>query len=485
MKTRSLITGLWMSLLMTLFLCLPWLSSHAANRPNVLFILADDLGWMDVSCNGSTWCETPNIDRIAREGMRFTQAYTAGSICSPTRASLMTGRYPVRTGVTDYIPGLKLTGTKLLTTPTRTELALEELTVGEALKQHGYATFYAGKWHLGGKGFEPSEQGFDTYVGDQQLGNHGKDWQAGQRLTDAALNYLDQRDDAKPFFMYLGYHEPHIPILKYPNHFARFEDKAAKLKPATVDYVKERDGQMRARQDDPDYGSEVAGLDEEVGRLLKKLDERKLADNTIVIFFSDNGGLSMKAAPGPTCNLPLRAGKGWLYEGGVRVPLVVRAPSMTKPGSVCETPVISTDFFPTLLKLAGAPLLPERHLDGVDISSLLRGGQSLSRDTLFWHYPHYHGSTWAPGAAIREGDWKLIQFDHYEAVELYNLKDDLEERNDLSKQEPERAQALLAKLHAWQKSVGANIPKPNPDASKTVIEPRANKAKQIKKEGSI
>jgi arylsulfatase A-like enzyme len=431
--------------------------------PHIVFILADDLGWRDLSCYGSPFCETPHIDRLAREGLRFTQAYTAGAVCSPTRSSIMTGKYPVRTGVTDYIPGLKKPNEKLLTVPTKTELALEEITIGEALQQRGYQTFYAGKWHLGGKGFEPPQQGFDTYVSDAELGNHARDWQVSERMVDAAIKFLDERPREKPFFMYLGFHEPHTPILRYPRHIERFERKASKLPPAPPN-IPEHDGQTRARQDDPVYGSEVAGLDEQVGRLLAKLDATGLAANTIVIFFSDNGGLAVKDTPGPTNNDPLRAGKGWLYEGGIRVPLIVRVPGVTKADSVCDVPVISTDLFPTLLELTGAPLMPQQHVDGVSIVSLLRGGASLDRQTLYWHYPHYHGSTWAPGAAIREGDWKLIELTHYGAVELYNLADDLSERRDLSKVHPERTQVLLTKLHAWQKATGAYIPQPNPAA---------------------
>lgn len=455
-------------------------NSHAADlaksvTPNVLFILADDLGWRDLSCYGSPFCETPHIDRLAREGLRFTQAYTAGAVCSPTRGSIMTGKYPVRTGVTDYIPGLQKPNEKLLTVPTKTELALAEVTIGEALQSRGYQTFYAGKWHLGGKGFEPSEQGFETYVSDGQLGNHGNDWQVGERLTDAALKFLDERRGEKPFFMYLGFHEPHTPILRYPRHIERFQAKAAKLPAASKESTPEHDGQNRARQDDAAYGSEVAGLDEQVGRILAKLDANKLAENTIVIFFSDNGGLSVKATPGPTNNDPLRAGKGWLYEGGIRVPLIVRAPGLTKPATECNVPVISTDFYPTLLELTGAPLQPQQHRDGISIASLLRGGSTLDRQTLYWHYPHYHGSTWAPGAALRDGDWKLIELAHYEQVELYNLSDDLSERRDLSKIHPDKTQALLSKLHAWQKETGANLPKPNPDANSTSPDAKAKK----------
>jgi arylsulfatase A-like enzyme len=244
----------------------------------------------------------------------------------------------------------------------------------------------------------------------------------------------------------------------------RFQEKAAQLPPGG-DPIPEHDGLARRRQDDPAYASEVAGLDEWVGIVLNAPDGRKLADNTIVVFFSDNGGLCVLKQPGPTSNSPLRAGKGWLYEGGVRVPLIVRAPGATRPGSVHPAPVISTDLYPTLLELTGLPLKPTQHLDGVSLAPLLRGGPAPGRQTLYWHYPHYHGSTWAPGSAIRDGQWKLIEFQHYGNVELYNLQDDLGERDDLSRAMPDKAAELLGKLHAWRKETGAAIPQPNPNAA--------------------
>jgi arylsulfatase A-like enzyme len=432
----------------------------ASTKPNILFILADDLGWRDVGCYGSPFCETPHLDRLAREGLRFTQAYTAGSVCSPTRGSIMTGKYPVRTGVTDYIPGLNPAGRRLVTKPTNKELALEEVTIAEAFRDGGYQTFYTGKWHLGGHGFEPQDQGFEISVGDTQLGNHSKDWQVGKRISESAIKFLDERDTTRPFFMFLGYHEPHTPILEYPDHIAKFREKAATLPATAVVSRVERQGQTRILQNDPAYGSEVAGLDAFIGSVLDKLENRGLAKNTIVIFFSDNGGLSTMAHIGPTSNEPLRAGKGWLYEGGIRVPLIVRAPGITKPGTVTETPVISTDFYPTLLALAGLPAKPEQHRDGINIASILRSGVPPARDTLFWHYPHYHGSTWAPGSAMREGDWKLIEFYEEGTAELYNLKSDVSERHNLAASETHQLRAMRAKLAAWRAEVGAYVLQP-------------------------
>lgn len=458
-------------------------------RPNVVFILADDLGWADLGCYGATFYESPHIDRLASEGVRFTQAYTAGAVCSPTRSSIMTGKVPVRTGVTDYIPGLALKGTRLTTQPTRRELALEETTIAEALAARGYQTFYSGKWHLGGKGFGPHEQGFEVVVEDGSLGATGKDPTVGDRLTDSAVKFLGERDTARPFFMFLGYHEPHTPIVTHPDHIAHFTAKAARLPQVDVVSQAEHHGQSRLVQDDPAYACEIKVLDEGVRRIDEKLKALGLADNTIVIFFSDNGGLCTKAEPGPTSNLPLRSGKGWLYEGGIRVPLIVRAPSLvksgtaksgaTKPGTVCDMPVISTDFFPTLLELAGAPLMPEQHVDGRNFVPLLRG-ESLPERALFWHYPHYHGSTWAPGSAIRQGDWKLIEFYEDGTGELYNLRDDLGERTNLALSQKEIAIRMHAELSAWRKATGAYIPQPA-DPAKATAADGAKPAKKRKK----
>lgn len=450
----------------------------AAEKPNFVFILADDLGYSDLGCYGSAFHETPNLDRLASEGLRFTQAYTAGAVCSPTRSSLMTGKYPVRTGITDYIPGLSSEGRKLQAPRTKTELALEEFTLGEALRESGYQTFYAGKWHLGGKGFEPSDQGFDFYVSDRDLGNYGQDWRFGERLTSAASDFLKKRDGTKPFLMYLAFHEPHTPILEYPTQIEHFRKKAESVNlPAGPLEVNERHGKTRIVQNNPAYGSEIAGLDDWVGRVLKDLDQRGLAQNTVVIFFSDNGGLSTRPMPGPTSNQPLRAGKGWLYEGGIRVPLIVRAPGLTKPRSTCDVPVISTDIYPTLLELAGLPLRPQQHVDGVSFAALLSNTAAPGPRVFYWHYPHYHGSTWAPGSALRDGDWKLIDFLEEGQSELYNLRDDPGERQNLAERNPEMHRALLSKLDAWRSSTGAIIPPPA-DVSPTKAWKAKRKAKK-------
>ncbi|MBL9117921.1 MAG: sulfatase [Verrucomicrobiaceae bacterium] len=444
-----------------------------AAQPNILFILADDLGWSDLGCYGSSFNETPHLDKLAAQGLRFTQAYTAGAVCSPTRGSIQTGKVPPRTGVTDYIPGLSSAGRKLATRPTNKQLALEEVTVAESLREGGYQTFYAGKWHLGGKGFEPGDQGYEVVVPD--VGKN-KDWRGGQTISEDAMKFLDERDANRPFFMFLGYHEPHTPILEYPDHITKFRNKAAKLS-ANAMPRQERDGMTRTAQNDPAYASEVAGLDSFVGSVLDKLDRTGLSKDTIVIFFSDNGGLSTKSDPGPTSNEPLRAGKGWLYEGGIRVPLIVRAPGLTKAGSRSDTLVLSTDFYPTLLSLAGLAARPGQHRDGLDISSVLRGEKALARDALYWHYPHYHGSTWAPGGAMREGDWKLIEHFDEGTVELYNLKSDLSEKANLAQSEPDRLKSMQAKLAAWRKETGAYMPVPGETAMPEKSKKKSKKPK--------
>lgn len=435
-------------------------AAQPASRPNIIFMLADDLGWTDLGCYGSKFYETPNIDRLAREGMRFTQAYTAGAVCSPTRGSIMTGKYPVRTGVTDYIPGLFPSDAKLITPRTKMQLALEETTIGEALREEGYQTFYSGKWHLGVKGFEPGDQGFEVVVDRTALGDIGTNPLVGDRITESALGFLESRDKARPFFMFLGYNEPHTPILEHPRHIAHFKQKAAKLAKPERAAEPEHNGQSRLAQDDPGYAGEVAVLDDGVMRLREKLAALDLAGQTIFIFFSDNGGLCTKAQPGPTSNLPLRSGKGWLYEGGIRAPLIVRVPGVTKAGAVCEKPVISTDFFPTLLELAGLAPQPDKHVDGLSFVPLLRG-QALPGRTFYWHYPHYHGSTWAPGGAMREGEWKLIEFFEDGTLELYNLAEDPGERNNLAPIMMEKAREIQGRLAAWRRETGAAMPKVN------------------------
>ena len=455
------------------------LTVKAAKQTNFLFFLVDDMGWADIGANGSTFHETPHIDRLAKSGMRFTQGYAAGSVCSPTRASIMTGKHPVRVDITDWIPGQSNRPTNPLLHPEdRHSLPLKEVTLAEALKQHGYQTFFAGKWHLGKEGEWPTDQGFDINIGGHHKGSPPGGYYAPwtnptlkakrkgeyltERLTEESAKFLESRDKAKPFLLYLSYYNIHTPIQPYKKRIDHYKSKAEKSFTVPTPFEVEHDGKTRTRQDNPALASMVAAVDDSVGALLDKLEELKLDDNTVVIFFSDNGGLSTLGRIGPGCNLPLRAGKGWLYEGGIREPTLIRAPGITRPGSVSHKPMISMDFFPTMLHLAGLPLQPKLHVDGRSLLSQLKGNDTGQR-TLHWHYPHYHGSAWKPGASIRDGDWKLIEFYHYNNFELYNLAKDPGERTDLAKRNPRKAAELRAKLSAWQKRMKAKMPVPNPD----------------------
>ena len=434
-----------------------------AERPNIVFFLVDDLGWADVGCNGSTFHETPNIDKLAASGLRFTDAYTAASICSPTRASLMTGKHPVRVNITDWIPGMKKKGAALQTPEDQHQLDLDEVTLAEALKPAGYRTFFAGKWHLGGPEFGPDKQGFDVYFDPHKNPSKGSPSRGGKGrphdtkgLTNEALNFMDETAGEKPFFVYLSYYDVHTPIVPEESHLAGYRQKASKL--SAAEPIKEHDGVSRPQQDSPEYASMVSAVDDSVGRVLSRLKTLGVENETIVVFFSDNGGLCTKSKPGPTSNLPLRAGKGWLYEGGIRVPLLIRAPGVTSPGTTCSNAVVSMDLYPTLLDLTGLPLLPEQHADGVSLVSQLKEPEQRIDRLLYWHYPHYHGSTWAPGAAIRDGNWKLIEFYEDDSVELYNFTYDRGEQRNLIKQYKADGDRLRARLHAWQKAMGAKLP---------------------------
>ncbi|MBD3267839.1 sulfatase-like hydrolase/transferase, partial [bacterium] len=362
-------------------------------------------------------------------------------------------------------------------------MPLEEVTIAEALQKQNYKTFFAGKWHLGDKGYFPEDQGFDINKGGHHKGSPPggyyspyknpklDDGPKGEyltdRLTDESIQFMKENTN-DPFFLYLSFYTVHTPIQACKRHLGKFKTKAAQLPQPGPDDKQEHEGLTKMRQDDPAYASMVYAMDENIGRVLEALDDLGLRENTIVVFTSDNGGLSTRGRRGyPTCNLPLRAGKGWCYEGGIRVPMILRAPGVTKPGSTCSFPVISNDFYPTLLELAGYDLMPGQHQDGESLVPLLQGEDALDREAIYWHYPHYHGSTWTPGAAVRAGDWKLIEFYHYQKVELYNLKEDPGEKNDLAAQMPAKARELQDKLHRWQNEMGAKMPTLNPKYPKS------------------
>jgi len=448
--------------------------------PNIVVFLLDDLGATDLGCFGSSFYETPNVDRLARGGMRFTASYSACPVCSPTRASMMTGRYPQRADVTNFInarggnePENWTRNTRLLPASHALQLSLEERTIAEALRDGGYATFFAGKWHLGNKGFLPTDQGFGVNLGGgnwgarKYLSPYGipllPDGPPGEslpiRLADETCKFIVGHHD-RPFFAYLSFFSVHIPLQAPAELVTKYEKKAARLRSDKPEWGRERNSKLRLVQKHPTYAAMIEEMDRAVGRVLDKLDELKLADNTIVIFTSDNGGLAT-AEGSPTSNLPLRAGKGWLYEGGIRVPTIIRWPAVVKAGSTCATPIISNDYFPTLLEAAGRPLEPEHHLDGVSIMPLLRGEINAPR-RLYWDYPHYGNQGGAPGSAVRDGRWKLIEWREDDSVELFDLHADPGETRDLAKKQPEVAARLRQSLAKWRQVVGAKAPTPNP-----------------------
>ena len=457
--------------------CLVFFPASAAAgpvRPNVLFILADDLGYMDIGANNpKTFYETPNVDSLARTGMRFTAGYSACCVCSPTRASIMTGKYPPRVGITDYIGRNR--PDRMLPAPNADHLALEEITIAERLRDAGYANFFAGKWHLGAGPFGPSAQGFSPdLVGPGQFfyprtdlppPDKTNDGKTTDRIADEAIRFIDANKD-KPFFAYLPFQAVHIPISAKPELIAKYERKKATAPPDAWGH--DRNSDIRLVQNHAAYAAMLEQMDSAIGRVLAALGRNGLNERTIVIFTSDNGGLAT-AEGHPTSNLPLRCGKGWAYEGGVRVAWIVRAPGVTRPGAVCDTPVISTDFYATLLDLTGqsTQLAPK---DSRSLQPLLKGNR-FARGPLFWHYPHYGNQGGAPYGAIRDGDWKLIEWYEDGKLELFNLRADLGEQNNLAHAQPRIVARLHAKLKTWRNDVKAVYPTPNPNPPETYFTP--------------
>lgn len=428
-----------------------------ARKPNIVFFLVDDLGWADVGCYGNRFHETPNIDRLASQGMRFTDAYAACPVCSPTRASIVSGQYPARVGIMDFIPGHLRPWAKLRMAVNRTQyLPLEITTIPEALKPAGYVSAMYGKWHLGGRDYFPDKQGFDDMLVSN--GRHskfrtipptevGEDEYLSERLTDKAVEFMKANRE-KPFMLYLSHYAVHIPLDARKELVAKYEKK-----PKPAEGI-----------NNPIYAGMVEHVDDSVGRVMEALDELGLAKNTMFVFMSDNGGLRQRFdGDGPlvTSNAPLRDEKGSLYEGGIREPMIVRWPGVVKAGTECAEPVTSVDFYPTFLDIAGVKGDPNQPLDGLSLMPLLKQSGPLDREDIFWHYPNYHHTS--PAGAIRSGDWKLIEYFEDGHVELYNLAEDLSETKDLAASMPDKAKELRAKLAAWRKSVNAAMPTPNPD----------------------
>lgn len=449
--------------------------------PNVVLIVADDLGWTDIGSFGTTFYETPNLDRLAAEGMRFTQAYAASPVCSPTRSSIMTGLYPARLNQTDWIPGrADRPDQRLLQVQDLNQLPLSRVTIAEALKPAGYVSASIGKWHLGGAGHLPTDQGFEVNVAgddkgsppgyfwpyktaDRQLTQLAETGKPGEHITERlgeeAAKFIGQNRD-RPFFIYMPLFAVHTPLQARPELVEKYRAKAERLGLVQVDTFGLESGvRFRKIQNHAVYAGMVETMDLAVGRVMRALAENGLDRNTLVLFFSDNGGLATSEG-WPTTNLPLRAGKGWMYEGGIREPMIARWPGTVRPGSTFDQPVISNDFMPTLRELAG--LRSPFRTDGASLAPALRGDR-LAERTLFWHYPHYSNQGGRPGGAVRDGDWKLIEFFETGRVELYNVAQDPGEQRDLAAAMPERTAELLGKLRAWRRSVGAKMPRRNPD----------------------
>ena len=467
--------------LVPLVILLVSLSPAAAPPPNIVVVLVDDLGWMDLGCQGSDFYRTPNIDRLAASGMRFTDGYASCAVCSPTRAALMTGRSPARLGITDWIRaefqlsnrqwpnarnkfGFHLPSDKsrrLLTPVNELQLPHSEITIAEMLEPLGYASAYIGKWHLGGRGHLPVDQGFDENYGGWDYGQPPSYFDPyvelprlpmgiptlaprseGEYLTDReadeAVAFVERNRDS-PFLLYLAHYAVHTPIQAKEGLIADYEGR--------------RDGEG---QDDPVYAAMVHSVDDAMGRLLDTLERTGLSDRTMIVFTGDNGGLDRSGRP--TENAPLRSGKGYAYEGGLRTPWIVKWPGVTKPGSVSGQPVASIDLMPTIAAAVGTRPPADRAIDGMDIGPVLRGGE-LPERTLHWHFPHYrHGPGNDPYSVVRKGDWKLIRFYDPPTTEVYNLASDLGERENLAGTDRAKAKALESALDDALRAVGARMP---------------------------
>jgi len=423
------------------FSALSFSATTAADKPNFVLIFADDLGINDLSCYGRKDQRTPNLDRMATEGVRFTCGYCSQPICSPSRAGIMTGKNPARVRITTFIPGRPNAKSQMVLHPEmRLQLPLEEKTVAECLKDAGYATGCVGKWHLGGEGFGPKEQGFD-FVFASQANTQPSDAEGGKgeyQHTGEALKFIEQNKD-KPFFLYVPYNTPHIPLAAKPELIEKYKDSFY-----------------------PTYAAMMETMDDCVGLILKKLKDLGLDEKTLVIFTSDNGGLSVLEFPGgpATHNTPYRGGKGYLYEGGLREPTIVRWPGKIKP-AVIDTPIVNYDFLPTLVTLAGGQV--PSGIDGVNIAPLLLGSGNIAARKLFWHFPHYNNQGGRPAGAVRDGDWKFITYYDTGEVQLFDLKSDIAETNNLAAKKTAIATGLKDLHDAWLIFIDAQRNTPNPD----------------------
>jgi uncharacterized sulfatase len=424
-------------------------------KPNIVFILVDDLGWSQLSSYGSVYYESPNIDRLAQEGIRFTNAYAGAAVCSPTRASIMTGKYPARLHLTDYIPGDNFPGSGIEPDWNKF-LPLDEITIGEIAKENGYRTAFFGKWHLSPEKkppkslpYNPDKQGFDeTFITYKPAHDLAREWQTAEvdphnvdTLTKRAIDFIE-RNQSHLFFLFVSYNSVHAPLLEKDSSIKKYKDKDGSNKP----------------ENNPVIAAMIERVDRGVGKIIDKIDEMGLRDNTFIIFFSDNGGTPKQT--------PLRMDKAWLYEGGIRVPFVIRWPKIIEEGRVSDEIVSSVDFFPTFLDIFGDSKTYIKNVDGISLLPVLKNNGGLNREAIFWHYPHYLRGhhRMKPAGAVRKGDYKLIEW--YEGIvlnsvkhlELYNLNKDIGEQNDLSEVMPEKTQELLRILEDWRVSVNAQMP---------------------------
>jgi arylsulfatase A-like enzyme len=458
-----------------ILICVGAVIAEGATPPNVVVFLVDDLGYMDIGANNpECFYDTPNIDGLAKSGMRFTDGYAANPVCSPTRYSLMTGKYPTRVQATNFFSG-KREG-KFKPAPLRGNMPLDEITIAQALKGKGYATFFAGKWHLGEtEEYYPQNRGFDVNIGGWKMGGpytgsryfapfenpqikeeSPKGDHLPARLARETAKFIDEAKD-KPFLAYLSFYSVHTPLMGRPDLVEEYKAKATNI--AGDEFAEEeqvfgkKKRMVRVLQKHAVYAAMVEAMDEAVGVVLQQLEDSGLVENTIVFFTSDNGGLATSEGL-PTSNLPLRGGKGWVYEGGIREPWIVRWPGIAEAGSKSTEPICSIDLFPTVAAAVGIEV--NHQIDGVNILPALKGGK-LDRQSLYWHYPHYSNQGGFPGGAIREGDYKLVERYEDGRVHLYDLKEDIGEQNDLAAQQPERVEQMRKRLHAWYQSVDAQF----------------------------
>lgn len=464
-------------------------STENTLKPNFIFILADDLGYHDLSVMGSQYYETPNIDRIANEGMTFTEGYATCQVCSPSRASIMLGTFPARHGITDWI-GAKAGEdwrkagrfNKLLPPEYVHKLPANETTLPEAMREGGYKTFFTGKWHLGDSTSWPEAHGFDINIGGWDVGSpHGgyfspfinpnlENKEDGEnlsmRLAKETVDFMKRnnpKETGQPFFAYLAFYAVHGPIQTTQEKWAKYRQKAEDAGIAETGFEMGHFLPIRQVQDNPVYAGLVEAMDDAVGAVLKGVDELGLADNTVIIFTSDNGGVAAGDAYA-TSNLPLRAGKGYQFEGGIREPYFIKVPGTTEGGEKNFTPATGADFYPTILELAGLELKPEQHLDGLSLVSVIKGG-AMNERPLIWHYPHYGNQGGEPSSIIREGEWKLIHYYEDKREELYNLDKDLEEHNDVAEENRELVNSMSKKLFSMLEEMGARYPTKDPEYS--------------------